>query len=251
MRPPSDTADDPIDVLLHSASSTADQLMPCPYLDDRLACLPLRLPKRSLSGVDVDVLLAAGFRRSGLFWYRTRCPSCSQCIPVRVPVSSMRYSRSQRRVVKKAQADLKRQIEVPQCDTTRLELFNRHRLERGLGSQRLNMQDYQEFLIHSSAVSLELTFWLGQTLLAVSIADLGEQSISAVYTYFDPSYSKYSLGTLAVLQLLELAASSQRELLYLGYYVRSNPHLNYKARFKPQQCLQNGQWQDHQESVAQ
>ena len=113
------------------------------------------------------------------------------------------------------------------------------------------MQDYQEFLIHSSAVSLELTFWLGQRLLAVSIADLGEQSISAVYTYFDPSYSKYSLGTLAVLQLLELAASSQRELLYLGYYVRSNPHLNYKARFKPQQCLQNGQWQDHQESVTQ
>ncbi|QDT60302.1 arginyl-tRNA-protein transferase [Stieleria bergensis] len=249
MRPPTDTADDPIDALLHSEASTADQLMPCPYLDDQLACLPLRLPRGSLSGVDVDLLLATGFRRSGLFWYRTRCPACNQCVPVRVPVHTMRPSRSQRRVVKRAQVDLKRQVEVPRSDAVRLELFNRHRLERGLGERALSMQDYEEFLVHSSAVSLELSFWLGQRLVAVSIADLGEQSISAVYTYFAPSYSKYSLGTLAVLQLADLAASCQRELLYLGYYVRANPHLNYKARFKPQQCLRDGQWQDHQESA--
>ena len=72
--------------------------------------------------------------------------------------------------------------------------------------------------------------------------DVGSTAISMVYTYFDPDASWYSLGTLAVLRQIIWAAEHRRRYAYLGFYVTENPHLNYKARFTPQQRYDGQTW---------
>ena len=78
----------------------------------------------------------------------------------------------------------------------------------------------------------------------VAIVDVGRESTSAVYTHFDPAAARYRLGTYAILKQIEWARDSGRRFVYLGMYVASNRHLNYKARFMPQQRLCHGRWTD-------
>jgi arginine-tRNA-protein transferase len=66
--------------------------------------------------------------------------------------------------------------------------------------------------------------------------------LSAVYTYFDPQFEKLSLGTYAILKQMQLAENTGRKYVYLGLYVAENQHLNYKARFTPQERLIDGRW---------
>ncbi|MEL7338699.1 MAG: hypothetical protein AAFN70_21110, partial [Planctomycetota bacterium] len=75
----------------------------CPYIPDRMAVLPLRVPNHPLSHQDVDTLLASGHRRSGLFWYHTDCHGCQACEATRIPVQSFRWTRSLKRVLKRSE----------------------------------------------------------------------------------------------------------------------------------------------------
>jgi arginine-tRNA-protein transferase len=89
---------------------------------------------------------------------------------------------------------------------------------------------------------MELRFYLKDSLVAVSVIDVGTLSISAVYTYFDPAHGKLSLGTYSVLKQIEMAQNAGMQWVYLGLYVEKNSHLSYKARFKPQERFINSKW---------
>jgi arginine-tRNA-protein transferase len=91
---------------------------------------------------------------------------------------------------------------------------------------------------------MELQFRLADELIAVSVIDCGQNSVSAVYTYFDPDYSKLSLGTYAILKQIEFCVQTGRQFVYLGMFVKDNRHLSYKARFLPQQRWIAGDWVD-------
>ncbi|MCG8649251.1 MAG: arginyltransferase, partial [Pirellulales bacterium] len=80
--------------------------------------------------------------------------------------------------------------------------------------------------------------------IGISIVDVGAESTSAVYTHFEPGSGRYSLGTYAVLKQLQWARQTERKYVYLGMYVTNNRHLNYKARFGPQQRLIDQTWID-------
>lgn len=126
-------------------------------------------------------------------------------------------------------------------------LFNRHRSERNLGEDgsEYGLDDYESFLVESCCEQTkELRFYLNGQLVAVSVIDFGDRSVSAVYTYFDPDYSKLSIGTYSILKQIELCLKTNRKYLYLGMYVAENPHLSYKARFGPQQRWVHGSWID-------
>ncbi len=218
----------------------------CPYLPDMTARMPLRLPVGRLRGSTTDDLLARGFRRSGDFVYRTQCPSCSACEPTRVSVADFVWTKSFRRVLKRGDQELRADIGVPQCDAQRVLLFNQHRCQRSLarGEDWVDEEGYRAFLVESCCDTFELSFYREDQLIAVSIIDQARQSLSAVYTYFDPEMARYGLGTYSILKQIELAIQTKRQFLYLGMYVAANSHLNYKARFLPQQRLVNEHWTD-------
>lgn len=217
----------------------------CSYLDGRTANLPLNLPARLLTLDEFDVVLANGMRRSGVFLYHTACHQCSACEPTRVDIHEFVFRDSFQRVLKRGDRSLQVQLDRPSIDEKRLSLFNLHRTQRGLGESEYEYQfsEYDSFLVDTCCgETVELSYWSDGELIAVSIVDCGRNSLSAVYTYFDPAYSKLSIGTFSILKQIQFALESDRKYVYLGMYVAENRHLNYKARFLPQERFVNGCW---------
>lgn len=221
-----------------------DQFQPCPYRDGVIARMPLRLAVGSVTQDVTDELLGWGYRRSGDFVYRTQCPTCQECQPTRVLVDRFQPTASMRRVLRRGDRELNCRWGEPAVDRTRLGLFNEHRRSRGLNSDgdRIDAEAYRSFLVDSNCESQELSVTLNGQLVAVSIVDIGRESTSAVYTHFAPEASKYSLGTYAILKQIERARQTSRKYVYLGMYVAENRHLNYKARFLPQERLTGDDW---------
>lgn len=219
-----------------------DQPEVCPYLPDRKARLPLRQPLARLSPEALDRQLAAGDRRSGGFLYRTACPTCSACRPIRVPVEEFTPSRSQLRVQRKCERVVDIFLGAPAADESRARLYNKHRELRGLGHEPISVSGYREFLVNSCCDTLEIDYVIDDVLAAVAILDRGAKSLSAVYCCFDPEYSKFSLGVYSILTQIQLAQMWNMEFLYLGLYIAESPHMRYKHLYRPHELLMNGEW---------
>lgn len=222
-----------------------DESSVCPYLNGQTARMPLSLPEGNVTGDQFDAILAAGYRRSGWFFYRTQCKACHACEPLRIEVANFNESRSMRRVRRLGDEHLQMQVAAPVLDDERLRVFNAHRAGRKLdrGEPEADASDYASFLLNSFCEVLELSFWDGDKLVAVAITDVGDKSLSAVYCYFDPAYSWLSPGTYSILSQTSLAKKDGYKWLYLGMFVADNAHLCYKARFGPHERLRSGQWQ--------
>lgn len=215
----------------------------CPYLPGQIARMPLRLPV-GMTPRDFDLRLEQGDRRSGFFLYRTACPNCCACEPIRIRVADFVPRENQRRAWKRGNELLLSEIGEPQVDEERVELFNRHKSGRGLdrGERSQSADDYQEFLTDTCAQTIEIAYRTEGRLVALAIADLGEKAMSAVYTFFDPTFRGVSLGTFSIMKEIDLCRQMRFSFLYLGYYVAANPHMQYKARFTPHERRIDGIW---------
>jgi arginine-tRNA-protein transferase len=65
-----------------------------------------------------------------------------------------------------------------------------------------------------------------------------------VYSLFDPDLDRRSLGTWAILWLIERARAMDLPNVYLGYWVPQSPKMAYKARFRPAEILAGGGWRE-------
>ena len=224
-----------VEILVHDVPE------PCPYIPGMTARMPLRLqferdPDR------LDKLLAEGDRRVGPLMYKTVCPSCNACEPLRVPLDDFKFSKSQRRIWNQNQ-DLRLEISTPPpSDRERVNLFNRHRLERNLSKKRLGAEGYHAWLSQSWTQSYEFAWFMEDQLILASIMDVGRVSSSAVYCYFEPAESKRSLGTYAILHGIRWGQERGLKHHYLGLHVEQNPHLSYKAKYRPHERRINEEW---------
>jgi len=162
-----------------------------------------------------------------------------------VDVSTFELRGSFRRVLHRGDRELRMGVCSPVLDEHRVRLFNQHRTQRGLGQEGQEYQpsDYENFLVDTCCPqTIELSFWRQDELVGLSIIDCGKLALSAVYTFFDPKYSRLSIGTYSILKQFEFAQKSERRFVYLGLYVKQNEHLNYKARFAPQERFIDGRW---------
>jgi len=218
----------------------------CSYLPGRIARLPYRHPIARLTPEQFDQRLAEGDRRSGVFLYRTQCPACRACQPIRLDVEKFQPARTQRRMERRGDELLTVQIGRPVVDDCRVRLFNLHRDGRGLaaGEAVLDKQSYAEFLAESCCETIELTYRHDGRLVAVAIADAGRDSLSAVYCFYDPGFRLLSLGTYSILRQVALCRATGRRYLYLGFFIAESPHMSYKASFRPHQRLIDGAWTD-------
>lgn len=206
--------------------------------------MPLRIPVGTVTPQVTDQMLAMGYRRSGDFVYRVECPGCRECKPTRIEVEKFNMTSSMRRAFKRGERELSCSWGQPGVDSGRIEIFNQHRMSRGLGqdSGPIDADSYRSFLADTCCDTRELAITLDDELVGISIVDVGETSTSAVYTHFSPTANRLSIGTYAILKQIEWARNHQRRYVYLGMYVAGNAHLNYKARFLPQQRLSDSDW---------
>lgn len=220
-----------------------DDLEPCPYLDGQRARMPLRWQLQPVSPEAFDRQLAAGDRRVGRMLYRTSCPACTACEPIRIPVADFQMGRSQRRVWKR-NADIRVEVGPARFSAEKLALYNRHKRERGLARREQDMtrEGYEGWFVHSCCRTLEMRYMLADRMIGVGILDVGARDSSSVYFFFDPDASERSLGVYSV--LVEIAWLQRRggRHHYLGLYVADCRHLSYKATYFPHERASGGEW---------
>jgi arginine-tRNA-protein transferase len=212
---------------------------PCSYLADREASLETRL-MLDVSPAELQRYLERGWRRFGPAYFRPACSGCSECVPVRIPVAAFEASVNQRRVLKRAR-HVRVELGAPRVDEERLALYRRwhanREAARGWEPEEGDPDDYAMNFCFPHPSARELTYWEGDALVAVAIADETPDALSAVYCFHAPERSALSLGTVNVLATVNLARRKGLRHVYLGYRVEGCASLRYKGRFRPQERL--------------
>lgn len=207
---------------------------PCPYLEG-LTFESETIIIREIDAEGLNFLLSIGFRHFGEHFFRPLCQECHQCIPIRVPVEAFSFNRNFRRVLRKNRY---LQVEIGELEPTeeKFELYNIHseRFEQN-GAPRY--EDFKHSFFENAPFGRELRISADKKLIAVSHMDVTPESLSAIYCYWNPDYSRLGLGTYAVLRQLALAKQRGSKYVYLGYYVHENSHMNYKAKYRPIEAL--------------
>lgn len=189
--------------------------------------------------------LAMGFRRSGSHVYRPHCAGCQACTPVRIPVERFLASRSQKRCLNR-NADLRVLARPAGRSEEYFELYRRYVQLRhpGGGMDDPGHADFDGFLSCLWSPTIFLEFRLGQRLLGVAVTDVLPDSLSAVYTFYEPEQSARSLGTFAILTQIEHARQLGLPHLYLGFWLDGHPKMDYKRNFRPLERLEGRDWID-------
>jgi len=217
-------------------------------MDGRLARSQVAAPSEAIDAAKYDVLIQAGFRRSGSFVYRPQCDNCKACLSIRLPVPDFKPNRSQKRAWAKHQS-LTCTVMKPAFLPDHYALYKRYQKSRhpGGGMDIDDEAQYTDFLVRSNVRSWMVEFREtvpGQSaaeLKMVSIIDQLKDGLSAVYTFYAPEPGQ-NYGTFNVLWQIQQARSLGLGYLYLGYWIEDCQKMDYKSCFKPYELMQNGLW---------
>jgi arginyl-tRNA--protein-N-Asp/Glu arginylyltransferase len=227
---------------------------PCPYLDGRQERKVFTHLVGSKAQTLNDVLTQGGFRRSQNIAYRPACEDCKACISVRVRVDDFRWTRAFRRLWRK-NADIIGATSSPAPSSQQYDLFRQYLDARHTdgGMSDMTVLDYAMMVedTHVETMLVEYrkrgpdSFLTGRgdgPLLAVALTDMLSDGLSMVYSFFDPDERARSLGTHLILDHIERARALGLPYVYLGYWVKGSPKMDYKARFQPQELLGPEGW---------
>ena len=208
----------------------------CSYLADKEQSMHYKV----INDCSVDEcqdFIERGYRRFGKMYFRPICEGCDECKSIKIDVNNFKFSKSQRRVLKKG-SFIKSYIQRPSMSKQHLELFDKYhnfmKDKKGWEHSGVDAKNY-----HSSFVDAhhdfgyEVLYYDEDKLIGIDLIDVLENGISSIYFYYDPDYSEYSLGKLSLYNQILYAQNAKKSWIYLGYYVEDCPSLSYKSHYKP------------------
>ncbi len=219
--------------------------LPCSYLDKRNSQSAFVHPSFSLNTAIYSQLIEQGFRRSGNEVYTPHCPTCSECIATRLIVNSFTPNRNQKRCIKKNQQTtvIIKPAKFEQAHYDMYIRYQKHKHKDGDMADS-SKDDYINFLASNWCNTLFVEFSINKELAAVAIVDLLDNALSAVYTFFEPRFSQYSLGTYAVLWQQNHAKELELEYVYMGFWIENCRKMSYKIQFQPMQGFIANEWKN-------
>ena len=214
----------------------------CPYLHNKSE-------KRLVTDLNnnpfiFDELSLSGFRRIENWMYRPSCNSCNDCQSYRINLDNFNMTKSLKRVNKKNlnnKINLKNNIAKKEY----FKLFSKYQNERHTGSS-MSLMTYEEFqsMIETSPINTQILEFRTpyNKLIGVMLFDYQKDGLSAVYSFYDVKFEKSGLGNFMILELIELAKKLTLDYVYLGYYIKNAPRMNYKLKFKEGELYSDGKW---------
>lgn len=212
-----------------------------PALEDAFIC-------DSVPAEYMDRLWEAGWRHFGRYFFRYSTQpdmegGTQTITPLRIDLASCTFTQSQRRVLRK-NADLRHEITPARLDDRLRSMFERHKTRF-----THNVPDALEnFLGHEPengpCTCKMLRVFEGESLVAASFLDVGQQAASSVYGVFEPAFAKRSLGIFTMLLEIEYCRESGLRWLYPGYATRQSSAYDYKKQFRGLEWLDfaSGEW---------
>lgn len=219
------------------------ELQPCSYLDNKNSQSAFIHPSFSMNTPLYSQLIERGYRRSGNEVYTPHCPTCSECIPTRLVAEQFSATKNQKRCIKK---NLATHVSVKPAifEQAHYDIYMRYQIHRHLdgGMANSSKEDYMNFLSSRWCNTLFVEFSINNEIAAVAIVDLLDNALSAVYTFFEPKFSQYSLGTYAVLWQIQHAKQMNLEFVYMGFWIKNCKKMTYKTQYQPIQAYRQNEW---------
>jgi len=227
---------------------------PCPYIEGKMERKVFTHLVGERAPASHEDLSQGGFRRSQNIAYRPACEGCRACIATRVLVDEFSPTKSMKRIAKR-NSDLIG-VEMPNAPTSeQYSLFRRYIESRhgDGGMSSMSVLDYA-MMVEDSHVDTGVIEYRKRgpdsaftntgtgNLIAVVLFDRLSNGLSMVYSFFEPSDDRRSLGTFVILDHIAKARREGLSHCHLGYWVKDSTKMAYKARFLPQERLSPGGW---------
>ena len=208
----------------------------CSYIKDKEQTTHYKVIE-NCSTQNCQDLIERGFRRFGKMYFRPICGDCQECQSIKIDVENFTFSKSQKRIIKKA-VHIKSYVQTPTLSQAHLDLFEKYHLhmkdkKEWTYNETTAEHYYQSFVSGHNEFGYEVLYFDEDKLIGVDLIDILEDGISSIYFYYDPDYSQYSLGKLSLYNQIKFAQRSNKEWIYLGYYVEDCPSLSYKSEYRP------------------
>ncbi|MBM3350829.1 MAG: arginyltransferase [Betaproteobacteria bacterium] len=221
----------------------------CGYLPSKLAKSLIVSPPNRVGVDEYDDLIHQGFRRSGEYVYRPHCELCQACVPVRLMVNAFTPSRSQKRAWKQHNGLTIKILPIAFYEE-HYQLYTAYQQARHYDPPTNGEHDrieedaeqYENFLCKSNVETVLVEFREHDALKMVSVIDLIQNGVSAVYTFYDTTDATSSYGTFNVVWQALWAKQLNLPYLYLGYWIKDSKKMTYKQKYQPLEMRIGDTW---------
>jgi arginine-tRNA-protein transferase len=212
----------------------------CAYLPDKKVRMNYKYIPRATKSYNT-ALIQRGWRRFGCYYFHPICNGCNECKSLRIDVKNFKSSKSQKKAIKR-NFDTEILIEEPTLTKNHIDLYNKYHSFKSTkdnwSHRDISPREYKENFVEGAyEFGKEVKYIRDGKLIGVDLIDILDDGISAIYFFYDPDYSRHSLGIYSLLYQIELARVLDLDWIYLGYWVDRCKAFSYKPNFKPQEIL--------------
>lgn len=188
-------------------------------------------------------MLERGWRRFGKMHFVPECKDCTKCISMRIDVQNYKFSRSEKRVLKK-NIDTKLYIQAPSLSLEHLNLYHKYHsfmsIKKNWSYSPIEVSEYENSYVKGKdKYAKEFLYFKDDKLIGVALVDILDNAISSIYCFYDHDYEDLSIGKFSILVQIKIAKELNIPYIYLGYWIEDHFSMGYKYNYKPFEVLKN------------